>query len=89
MKDENNIHENDIKNILFTLDEILDEYEKFVSLKKYMKTLTTKEKIVMILKIKYKASFEDIGFKLNLTVASVRSAYSRSNAKLLKSNLIL
>jgi len=83
-EDENKkINKDDIKKVLFTLDEIIDEYEKFVSLEKYMKKLTLLEKTVMILKIKNKASFEEIGFYLNITVASARSAYNRSKKKLL------
>ena len=81
--DFNNIHKDDILEVMSTIDEILDDFEKISFLETCLETLTPIEKDVMTLKIKFNASYKDIAFQFDTSEASVRSAFNRGKEKLL------
>jgi len=79
----NNVQKEDILKVMSTIDEILDDFEKISFLENCMETLTSIEKKVLILKIKFNASFEDLAFQLSISEAAARSAFNRGKKKLL------
>jgi len=80
----NNIHKDDILNLMSTIDDILDDFEKISFLETCMKTLTDLEKDILILKIKHYAINKDLAFQFNISESAARSAFNRGKRKLLK-----